>query len=55
MSEELAGERASAAPMPGRVGGQALMLIPHRAPGVEEDTPEGDTVPVADPAAGGSR
>jgi hypothetical protein len=38
VSEELAGERASAAPMPGQVGGQAVMLIPHRAPGVEEDT-----------------
>jgi hypothetical protein len=35
MSEQLADERASAAPMPGQVGGQvggqAVMLIPHRA------------------------
>ncbi|MEV5378616.1 hypothetical protein AB0L26_21970 [Streptomyces nondiastaticus] len=34
--EQLADERASAAPMPGQVGGQAVMLIPQRAPGVEE-------------------
>ncbi|MFI6475959.1 hypothetical protein ACIBL5_37705 [Streptomyces sp. NPDC050516] len=34
VSEQLADERASAAP----VGGQAVMLIPHRAPGVEEAT-----------------
>ncbi len=36
VSEQLAGERASAAPIPGQVGGQTVMLIPHRAPGVEE-------------------
>ncbi|MEV0492318.1 hypothetical protein [Streptomyces atratus] len=38
VSEQLAVERASATPTPGQVGGQAVMLIPHRAPGVEEDT-----------------
>ncbi|MEU5108437.1 hypothetical protein AB0H07_40315 [Streptomyces sp. NPDC021354] len=38
MSEQLAGERASAAPMPGQVGGQAVMLIPHRTSGLEEAT-----------------
>ncbi|MEU8544672.1 hypothetical protein AB0C52_32530 [Streptomyces sp. NPDC048717] len=36
MSEQIAGERASAAPTPGQVGGRAVMLIPHREPGVEE-------------------
>uniref|UniRef100_A0AAU2UXI2 Uncharacterized protein n=1 Tax=Streptomyces sp. NBC_00003 TaxID=2903608 RepID=A0AAU2UXI2_9ACTN len=36
VSEQLAGERASAAPTPGRMDGQAVMLIPHRRPGVEE-------------------
>ncbi|MER5748209.1 hypothetical protein ABT097_33720 [Streptomyces sp. NPDC002225] len=29
-------ERASAAPVPGQVGGRAVMLIPHREPGQEE-------------------
>ncbi|MFD3809275.1 hypothetical protein ACFWTC_38410 [Streptomyces sp. NPDC058619] len=38
VSEQLADERASATPTPGQVGGQAVMLIPHRAPGVEEAT-----------------
>ncbi|WP_344031518.1 hypothetical protein [Streptomyces luteireticuli] len=32
MSEQLADERASAAPVPGQVGGRAVMLVPHRAP-----------------------
>ncbi|MCC3776474.1 hypothetical protein [Streptomyces sp. UNOB3_S3] len=36
MSEQIADERASAMPMPGQVGGQAVMLIPHRTPDVEE-------------------
>ncbi|MFF3139990.1 hypothetical protein [Streptomyces mirabilis] len=36
MSEQIADERASAAPMSGQVGGQAVMLIPHRTPDVEE-------------------
>ncbi|WP_251060827.1 hypothetical protein [Streptomyces sp. ISL-100] len=36
VSEQLAGERASAAPVPGQVGGQAVMLVPHRTSGVEE-------------------
>ncbi|WP_328834618.1 hypothetical protein [Streptomyces europaeiscabiei] len=35
-SEQLANERASAAPAPGQVGGRAVMLIPHREPDVEE-------------------
>jgi hypothetical protein len=35
MSEQLADERASAAPAPGQVGGRAVMLIPHRTSGVE--------------------
>ncbi|MFE3903773.1 hypothetical protein ACFXPY_26565 [Streptomyces sp. NPDC059153] len=34
VSDQLANERASI----GQVGGQAVMLIPHRAPGVEEVT-----------------
>ncbi|MFD7628977.1 hypothetical protein ACFV7Q_23590 [Streptomyces sp. NPDC059851] len=38
VSEQLAGERASAAPMSGQVGGQAVMLIPHRTSDVEEAT-----------------
>ncbi|MEU9000432.1 hypothetical protein [Streptomyces sp. NPDC048551] len=36
MAEQLAEERASARPVPGQVGGRAVMLIPHREPGVEE-------------------
>ncbi|MFE0759671.1 hypothetical protein [Streptomyces smyrnaeus] len=36
VSEQLANERASAAPAPGQVGGRAVMLIPHRTPGMEE-------------------
>ncbi|MFF4551376.1 hypothetical protein ACFY1J_45920 [Streptomyces sp. NPDC001406] len=36
VSEQLADERASAAPMPGQVGGRSVMLIPHREPGLEE-------------------
>ncbi|WP_328743044.1 hypothetical protein OG436_31510 [Streptomyces caniferus] len=36
VSEQLADERASAAPAPGQVGGRTVMLIPHRAPDVEE-------------------
>ncbi|MET8113872.1 hypothetical protein [Streptomyces prasinus] len=38
VSEQLADERASAAPTPGQVGGRAVMLIPHRTSGVEETT-----------------
>jgi hypothetical protein len=34
VSDQLANERASA----GQVGGQAVMLVPYRAPGVEEAT-----------------
>lgn len=37
MTGQLADERAQAAPMPGQVGGRPVLLIPHRAPGVEED------------------
>ncbi|WP_328834758.1 hypothetical protein [Streptomyces europaeiscabiei] len=36
VSEQLADERAQAAPMPGQVGGRAVMLIPHREPGADE-------------------
>ncbi|AZM93975.1 hypothetical protein D1J60_36060 (plasmid) [Streptomyces sp. W1SF4] len=36
VSEQLAGERASAAPVPGQVGGQAVMLIPHRTSSAEK-------------------
>ncbi|QHA09330.1 hypothetical protein GQF42_00455 [Streptomyces broussonetiae] len=36
VSEQLADERAKAAPTPGQVGGRAVMLIPHRTPGMEE-------------------
>ncbi|QNE73266.1 hypothetical protein F0344_00215 [Streptomyces finlayi] len=35
MSEQLADERASAAPTPGQVGGRAVILIPHRTPDAE--------------------
>ncbi|MFF5976966.1 hypothetical protein ACFY7C_36250 [Streptomyces sp. NPDC012769] len=35
MSEQLADERALAAPAPGQGGGRAVMLISHREPGVE--------------------
>ncbi|MEU2577479.1 hypothetical protein ACIP3B_33720 [Streptomyces anulatus] len=38
VSEQIADERASAAPLPGQVGGRAVMLIPHREPGMEETT-----------------
>lgn len=38
VSEQLSDERASAAPMPGQVGGRTVMLIPHRTSGVEEAT-----------------
>ncbi|WP_234432652.1 hypothetical protein [Streptomyces sp. MUSC 125] len=38
MTGQLAEERASTRPMPGQVGGRAVMLIPHREPGLEEDT-----------------
>ncbi|ALU97843.1 hypothetical protein WQO_33560 [Streptomyces globisporus C-1027] len=38
MSGQLAEERASVGPMPGQVGGRAVMLIPHRESGVEEDS-----------------
>ncbi|MEU0822404.1 hypothetical protein [Streptomyces mirabilis] len=36
VSEQLADERASAAPMPGQVGGRSVVLIPHREPDLEE-------------------
>ncbi|WP_199826846.1 hypothetical protein [Streptomyces sp. WM6378] len=36
VSEQLVDERASTVPAPGQVGGRAVMLIPHREPGVEE-------------------
>ncbi|WP_179499958.1 hypothetical protein [Streptomyces sp. WZ.A104] len=38
VSAELADERVSAASAPGQVGGRAVMLIPHREPGMEENT-----------------
>lgn len=36
VSEQLADERAQSAPMPGQVGGRAVMLIPHREPDADE-------------------
>lgn len=36
VSEQLADERASAAPAPGQMGGRAVMLVPHRTPDMEE-------------------
>ncbi|MFE7935613.1 hypothetical protein ACFU6S_44225 [Streptomyces sp. NPDC057456] len=36
MSEQLADERASAEPIPGQVGGRAVMLIPHHTSCLEE-------------------
>ncbi|MET9661588.1 hypothetical protein [Streptomyces sp. NPDC006510] len=38
MTGQLAEERASAGPTPGHVGCRAVMLIPHRERGVEEDS-----------------
>ncbi|MFJ2134652.1 hypothetical protein ACIOMQ_27955 [Streptomyces sp. NPDC087845] len=38
VSEQPVDERASAVPVPGQVGGRAVMLIPHRAPDAEEST-----------------
>ncbi|MEU0744463.1 hypothetical protein [Streptomyces sp. NPDC006134] len=38
MTEQLAEERSSARPVPGQVGGRAVVLIPHREPGAEEDS-----------------
>jgi hypothetical protein len=38
VSGQLAEERASDLPTPGQVAGRAVMLIPHREPGVEEST-----------------
>ncbi|MCX4632248.1 hypothetical protein [Streptomyces sp. NBC_01443] len=37
-SDQLAHARASAAQAPGQAGGRAVMLIPHRAPDLEEAT-----------------
>ncbi|MEW2631977.1 hypothetical protein AB0903_10015 [Streptomyces sp. NPDC048389] len=54
VSEQLADERAAATPMPGQVGGRAVMLIPHRAPDVEETMLPPDYQRIlADRAAGG--
>ena len=36
VSQQLAEERSSARPIPGQVGGRAVMLIPHREPGTDE-------------------
>ncbi|MBM4832441.1 hypothetical protein HXP48_30540 [Actinospica acidiphila] len=36
VSEQLANERATAAPALGQVGGRAVMLTPHRVPDMEE-------------------
>ncbi|MEU0664093.1 hypothetical protein [Streptomyces lavendulocolor] len=36
VSEEIAGERASASPAPGQVAGRAVMLVPHRGPDTQE-------------------
>ncbi|MFI1831556.1 hypothetical protein ACH41E_34695 [Streptomyces sp. NPDC020412] len=38
VSGQLAEERASDLPAPGQVAGRAVMLIPHREPGVEKGT-----------------
>ncbi|MFF3735247.1 hypothetical protein ACFYXM_34520 [Streptomyces sp. NPDC002476] len=38
MTGQIAEERTSIGPVPGQVGGRAVMLIPHREPGVEEDS-----------------
>ncbi|MEV7617547.1 hypothetical protein [Streptomyces sp. NPDC089799] len=38
MTEQLVEERSSARPVPGQVGGRAVVLIPHREPGAEEDS-----------------
>lgn len=36
MTGQLAEERVSPGPVPGQVGGRAVMLIPHREPGSDE-------------------
>ncbi|WP_406227632.1 hypothetical protein [Streptomyces anthocyanicus] len=36
MTGQIVEERASTRPTPGQVGGRAVMLIPHREPGMEE-------------------
>ncbi|MFD8251557.1 hypothetical protein [Streptomyces werraensis] len=36
MSEQVANERVSVTPLPGEVGGRAVMLVPHRTPDMEE-------------------
>ncbi|MFD8251038.1 hypothetical protein [Streptomyces werraensis] len=36
MSEQVANERVSVTPVPGEVGGRAVMLVPHRTPDMEE-------------------
>jgi hypothetical protein len=38
MTGQLAEERSSARPVPGQVGGRVVMLIPHREPGVAEES-----------------
>ncbi|MFD0020539.1 hypothetical protein [Streptomyces sp. NPDC058382] len=37
VSRQLADERAQTVPIPAQVGGRAVVLIPHREPGVDED------------------
>ncbi|MEU2288534.1 hypothetical protein ABZ614_42720 [Streptomyces sp. NPDC013178] len=36
MTGQLAEERAQTGPMPGQVGGRAVILIPHREPGTDK-------------------
>lgn len=36
VSEQLADERAQTVPLPGQVGGRAVVLIPHREPGAND-------------------
>ncbi|MFD8001712.1 hypothetical protein [Streptomyces mirabilis] len=36
MSEQVAAERASTAPVSAQVGGRGVLLVPHRAPGVDK-------------------
>ncbi|MEV4453346.1 hypothetical protein [Streptomyces mirabilis] len=36
MSEQVAAEQASTAPVSAQVGGRGVLLVPHRAPGVDK-------------------
>jgi hypothetical protein len=47
MSEQVAAEQASTAPVSAQVGGRGVLLVPHRAPGVDKGAlpPEYQRIP----------